>query len=167
MCIRDSSFSVFHTHTHIHTHTHTESLVHIVGKDYSLLHAAPIVSVFVLDHEGVPIPDPNEVKAQLVPEPDNRSPHLAVICTQEQIKMVTLPGFKQRRKEKVSDSMHEKILKAWIVRVKVAATPVGAHRDWNPAMVVLTSAGNLLTYSLPDLRPCYEQEEVISPSDQK
>ena len=141
--------------------------MHIVGKDYSLLHAAPIVSVFVLDHEGVPIPDPNEVKAQLVPEPDNRSPHLAVICTQEQIKMVTLPGFKQRRKEKVSDSMHEKILKAWIVRVKVAATPVGAHRDWNPAMVVLTSAGNLLTYSLPDLRPCYEQEEVISPSDQK
>ena len=137
------------------------------GKDYSLLHAAPIVAIFILDHEGVPVPDPNEVKHQLVPEPDNRSPHFAVICTQEQIKMVALPGFKQKRKEKIMDSMQEKVLKAWVIRVKVAASPVGAPRDWNPALVLLTSVGNLLTYSLPDLRPIYEQESVILPSDQK
>ena len=81
--------------------------------------------------------------------------------------MVTLPGFKQKRKEKIMDSMQEKVLKAWVIRVKVAASPVGAPRDWNPALVLLTSVGNLLTYSLPDLRPIYEQEEVILPSDQK
>ena len=71
------------------------------GKDYSLLHAAPIVGVFVLDHEGIPLPDPYEVEARTIPMPDMRHPHFAVIVSQEQIKIVSLPGMRQKRKEKV------------------------------------------------------------------
>lgn len=37
------------------------------SKDYSLVHAAPVVGVFILDHEGVPIPTPSEVANRVVP----------------------------------------------------------------------------------------------------
>lgn len=58
-----------------------------VGKDYTLLHAAPIVAVFILDHVGVPVPCPYEVENRVVPAPDMHTPHFALICTQEQLKV--------------------------------------------------------------------------------
>ena len=57
------------------------------GKDYALLHAAPVVSIFILDHSGIPIPDPYEVENHMVPAADMHQPHFAVICTQEQVKV--------------------------------------------------------------------------------
>lgn len=137
------------------------------GKDYALLHAAPIISVFILDHDGIPIPGPYEIEAHVVAAPNLRSPHFAVICTAEQVKVVSLPGMKQKRKEKVLDRLQEKVSKAWMVRVKVPAAPVGAARDWNPALAVLTSAGTFLAYSLPDLRLCFQEENLVPASDQK
>ncbi len=38
-----------------------------VGKDYSLVHAAPIVSVFVLDHDAQALPSPAEVENRVAP----------------------------------------------------------------------------------------------------
>ena len=99
--------------------------------------------------------------------PNARSPHFAVICTSEQIKVVSLPAMKQKRKEKLMDHIQEKIHKAWVVRVKVPAAPVGAARDWNPALVVLTTAGSFLAFSLPDLRLCFQETNLVSASDQK
>ncbi len=78
----------------------------LAGKDYSLLHAAPIVGVFLLDHEGIPLPDPYEVEARSIPMPDMRHPHFAVIVSQEQIKIVGLPGMRQKKKEKVRIEVH-------------------------------------------------------------
>lgn len=137
------------------------------GKDYSLVHAAPIISVFILDHDGIPIPGPYEIEAHIVASPNLRSPHLAVVCTTEQIKVVSLPSMKQKRKEKVMERLQEKINKAWIIRVKVPAAPVGVARDWNPALVVLTVAGTFLAYSLPDLRLCFQEANLVSATDQK
>lgn len=137
------------------------------GKDYSLVHAAPIVAMFVLDYDGIPIPGPYEIDARIVSTPNLRSPHFLVICTSEQVKVVSLPGMKQKRKEKVMDRLQEKIHKAWVIRVKVPAAPVGAARDWNPALAILTSAGSLLAYSLPDLKLCFQEADLVSSTDQK
>lgn len=60
------------------------------------------MGIFILDHEGVPIPDPYEVESRSIPMPDMRHPHFAVIVSQEQIKVVTLPNMRQKKKEKVS-----------------------------------------------------------------
>ena len=60
----------------------------MAGKDYSLLHAAPVVAVFILDHDGMPIPNPYEVDEKLSVQANMHSPHFAVICTQEQIKVI-------------------------------------------------------------------------------
>ena len=75
--------------------------------------------------------------------------------------------MKQKRKEKISELIQERIIKAWVVRVKVAAAPVGATRDWNPALTILTSGGNLMAYSLPDLRKCFNHNEVVAPTDHR
>jgi len=139
----------------------------LIGKDYALVHAAPIVAIFVLDYDGIPIPGPYEIESRAVPAPNLRSPHYAVICTAEQIKLISLPGMKQKRKEKVADRIHERIFKAWIVRVKVPAAPVGAPRDWNPALTVLTTSGTFLAYSLPALRLCFQQNNLLDMNDHK
>ena len=47
------------------------------------------------------------------------------------------------------------------------AAPVGAPRDWNNALVILTAIGHLLIYSLPDLRLSFHKELFVNPSDQK
>jgi len=73
-----------------------------LGKDYSLLHAAPMVAMFVLDHDGIPLPDPYEVESNSIPMPDMRHPHFSVLISQEQIKLVSLPGMRQKKKEKVT-----------------------------------------------------------------
>lgn len=138
-----------------------------LGKDYSLVHAAPVVSLFILDYDGIPIPGPYEIQARVVAAPNLRNPHYAVVCTSEQVKVVSLPGMKQKRKEKVKEHIQEKIHKAWVIRVKVPAAPVGAARDWNPALAVLTAAGTFLAYSLPDLRMCFRENTLISSLDQK
>ena len=137
------------------------------GKDYALVHAAPIVSVFFLDYDGAPIPGPYEIESRLVAAPNLRSPHYAVVVTAEQIKIISLPGMKQKRKEKVSNHIHEKIYKAWIIRVKVPTAPVGAPRDWNPALGLLTSSGTFLAFSLPDLRLCFQENGMLDMNDQK
>ena len=144
----------------------TIMIMHI-GKDYVLLHAAPILSVFILDYDGIPIPGPYEVEARLVAAPNPRSPHYAVICTSEQIKIVSLPGMRQKRKEKVTNRLHEKIQKAWIIRVKVPAAPVGAARDWNAALGIITSGGTFLVFSLPDLKLCFRENELVTSTDHK
>lgn len=138
-----------------------------LGKDYSLVHAAPIVSLFILDYDGIPIPGPYEIEGRIVAAPNLRSPHFAVICTSEQVKIVSLPGMKQKRKEKVMEHFQGKIYKAWVIRVKVPAAPVGAARDWNPALALLTVAGTFLVYSLPDLRLCFRESDLVASTDQK
>lgn len=75
--------------------------------------------------------------------------------------------MRQKKKEKISELIQERILRAWLVRVKVAAAPVGANRDWNPAVAILTSGGNLMAYSLPDLRNCFSYNELVAPNDHK
>ena len=152
-----------------------------------MLHAAPIVAVFILDHSGVPIPCPYEIENRVVPVPDMHTPHYALICTQEQLKvrymeshthtqtlslslslqLVSLPSMRQKKKEKVSELIQERIQKAWLVRIKVAAAPVRAARDWNPAVAILTNGGNLMAYSLPDLRKCFNYNELVSPTDHR
>ncbi len=138
-----------------------------VGKDYSLVHAAPVVAMFVLDYDGIPIPGPYEIEARNVAAPNLRNPHYLLVCTTEQIKIVSLPGMKQKRKEKVMDHVHEKIYKVWMIRVKVPAAPVGAARDWNPALGILTASGSFLSYSVPDLRLCFQENDLVTALDQK
>ena len=43
------------------------SVAMLAGKDYALLHGAPVVGVFILDHAGLPIPSVYEQDNQMAP----------------------------------------------------------------------------------------------------
>ena len=79
----------------------------LLGKDYTLLHQAPIVAVFILDHVGLPLASLYEVDNQIVPRellmqphpflsanlviaPVQTAPHFVVMVTEEQIKVICL-----------------------------------------------------------------------------
>lgn len=47
------------------------------------------------------------------------------------------------------------------------AAPVGVSRDWNNALVVMTTIGHVLVYSIPDIKLIYHKELYVLPSDQK
>lgn len=47
------------------------------------------------------------------------APHFGVIVTEEQIKVILLPSLKAKCKEKVMEEIHQKIRKAFLIRVKV------------------------------------------------
>lgn len=46
--------------------------------------------MFILDHDGIPIPNPYEVEQKATMAPNMHSPHYAVVVTQEQIKVASL-----------------------------------------------------------------------------
>ena len=47
--------------------TSEPSIAMLAGKDYALLHGAPVVSLFILDHVGLPIPSVYEQDNQIAP----------------------------------------------------------------------------------------------------
>ena len=51
--------------------------------------------------------------------PSMVSPHYGIIVTEEQIKIIHLPSLKLKRKEKVTNEIHERIKKAFIIRANV------------------------------------------------
>ena len=81
--------------------------------------------------------------------------------------MLTSPGMRQKRKEKLMEGHGERVHRAWLIRVKVAGASAGARRDWNPGLCLLAASGSLIVYSLPDLRMCFLQEGFIDPADHK
>ncbi|XP_065899647.1 LLGL scribble cell polarity complex component 2-like [Dysidea avara] len=139
----------------------------VLGKDYTLLHQAPIVSVFILDHVGLPLASLYEVDNEIVPPPAQTAPHFVVVVTEEQIKIALLPSLKTKKKEKVSDFLGQRIRKAFTIRVKVPGAPPKADRDWNSALLVITNLGSVLVYSLPELKQCYRMSEFLNPGDRK
>jgi hypothetical protein len=92
------------------------------------------------------------------------APHFAVIVTEEQIKVILLPSLKAKRKEKVTDEIHQRIRKAFFIRVKVLA-PADSPRDWHPALMVVTDYGTVLIYSLPTLKLCCIVKNFVDPGD--
>ena len=43
------------------------SIAMLAGKDYTLLHGAPVISVFILDNNGLPIPSGYEQDNNIAP----------------------------------------------------------------------------------------------------
>lgn len=53
----------------------------------SAQHAAPVLSVMILDGRSRPFPPPLAVKKELAPAPDTSAPHKVLICSEEQFKV--------------------------------------------------------------------------------
>ena len=58
-----------------------------LGKEIRLKHAAPVLSITVLDGQSKPFPPPLAVKKELASAPDTSAAHKVLICSEEQFKV--------------------------------------------------------------------------------
>ena len=141
------------------------TMLNPTSKQISLLHNAPVLGVILLDRSYNPLAQTHEIRNLHFPEPNLNSPTFAVIITEEQIKVLSLPNLKNRNKHKFTEeAVGQRIAKFSYIRVKVleSAKKTGPH--YSPGLLVLTHRGNLYAFTLPDLR-VRRNATLLSPHD--
>lgn len=115
-----------------------------LAKEIRLLHRAPVVYINVLDHSGFPLPDSAAVSAEKVSAADMSGHHHLLVCSEEQMKMFTLPALKSKYKEKLT-AVHG-------VKVRKVA-PIKIRRDDQSLNFLgcMLNDGNVCVFSLPAL----------------
>ncbi|GIY11100.1 lethal(2) giant larvae protein homolog 1 [Caerostris darwini] len=73
-----------------------------LGKEVQMKHQASVLGIRVVDHRGYPLPDPTDVQYQRAKPADLCGSHRVIICTEEQIKVFTLPSMKPFCKNKIT-----------------------------------------------------------------
>ncbi|GFS39958.1 lethal(2) giant larvae protein homolog 1 [Nephila pilipes] len=73
-----------------------------LGKEVQLKHQASVLGIHIVDHRGYPLPDPTDVQYQRSKPADLCGSHRVIICTEEQIKVFTLPSMKPFCKNKIT-----------------------------------------------------------------
>ncbi|KAI6653542.1 Lgl [Oopsacas minuta] len=128
------------------------TMLNATQKQISLLHNAPVVGVILLDRTYNPLAQTHEIGNLHFPEPNLNSPTYAVIITEEQIKLISLPNLKNRNKYKFTEeAVGQRISKFSYIRVKVQES-AKSRIQWSSGLLVLTQRGNLYAFTLPDLR---------------
>ena len=68
------------------------------AKEIRLKHAAPVVSLVVIDSDAYPLPDPIDVQNERA-KPPNMSGHNLIVCSEEQFKVSTCLKKKKQKKD--------------------------------------------------------------------
>lgn len=137
----------------------------LLVKEIHLKHRAPVVSICVVDHGAIPFLVPSEVqpKTQPTPEPDLSSgSHSVIICSEEQLKVFSLPSLNARDKFKLTANEGSKLRKVSYVNFR--SPSVANHVECD--LVCLTNLGETQVFSLPHLKriftaDCIRRENII------
>lgn len=123
----------------------------MLGKEIQLKHRAPVITIQVLDSQGLPLNGCKE------------APHKVLIASEEQFKMFLLPTLKPCGKYKLTAHEGARIR-------KIGFTTFFSKTDKNYSencLTCLTNQGDLAIHSLPELRrqvlqtQCMRKEDVI------
>ncbi|XP_018014313.1 lethal(2) giant larvae protein homolog 1 isoform X2 [Hyalella azteca] len=132
-----------------------------LGKEIHLKHAAPVLSVTILDGQSRPFPPPLAVKKELVKGPDTSAPHKVLICSEEQFKVFTLPQLKPFCKYKLTAIDGSRVRK-----IGFGEFVSSANKSYSePCFSVVTNQGDASVFSLPDCRrqiaaACFKREDI-------
>lgn len=127
-----------------------------LGKEIHLKHKAPVISIHIIDARGYPISDPFEEEPKgLVP------PQRVLICSEEQLKVFTLPSLKPFGKLKLTAHEGARLRKAGVARFQSRSDP--GRTEY--CLAVLSNLGEVALHSLPDLRrqmieSCLRREDI-------
>eukprot|EP00800_Vazella_pourtalesii_P022859 TRINITY_DN9060_c1_g2_i1.p1 TRINITY_DN9060_c1_g2~~TRINITY_DN9060_c1_g2_i1.p1 ORF type:complete len:1034 (+),score=226.35 TRINITY_DN9060_c1_g2_i1:89-3190(+) len=128
------------------------TMLNTTAKQISLLHNAPVVGVILLDRSYNPLAQTHEIHNLHFPEPNLNSPTYAVVVTEEQIKIISLPSLKNRNKYKFTEeAVGQRISKFSYIRVKLLES-AKSRVSYCSGLLVLTQRGNLYAFTIPDLR---------------
>ena len=127
------------------------TMLNATHKQISLLHNAPVIGVILLDRSYNCLAGAHEIRNLQFPEPNLTSPTYAIIITEEQIKLISLPNLKNRKKYKFTEeAIGQRISKYSYIRVKMHESNK-SRSQYSPGLLVLTQRGNLYAFTLPDL----------------
>ncbi|KAG8201923.1 hypothetical protein JTE90_027400 [Oedothorax gibbosus] len=119
-----------------------------LGKEVQMKHQAPVLGIRVVDHRGYPIPDPTDVHYQRSKPADLTGSHRVLICTEEQIKVFTLPSMKPFCKNKITmtEGYH-------VSKVGFSTFPNKADaKSSEHCVLCLSRSSGISLYSIPDLK---------------
>jgi len=118
-----------------------------VGKELKLKHHAPVVNIFVVDKNGVPISSIAEAETGRVCQWDMSGGHSVVISSEEQFKIFSLPGLRPRNKYKLTAVDGSRVRKLGVVEIK------DKQDQLHHCLVCLTNQGDTTIFSVPQLKP--------------
>lgn len=120
-----------------------------LAKEIRLRHGAPVVSIQVLDHVGQPLPHPLEVQHERAKAPDMTGSHYVVICSQQQLKVFSLPSLKPYHKFKLG------AYKQGVQLSNIAYASFRSKKDETYVetdAISLTTDGEMCVFTIPQLR---------------
>merc|ERR550532_640457 len=126
-----------------------------LAKEIKLLHRAPVVYMNILDHSGFPLPDLSAVAVGKESPADMSGHHHLLVCSEEQMKLFTLPSLKSKYKEKLTAVHGLKVRKAAPVKHRSD----NAHTTQN-FLACMLNDGSVCTFSLPALFRQYSHDLV-------
>lgn len=131
-----------------------------IAKEIKLRHKAPVMSIAVVDGRTRVLPDPLEVQHARAKEPQG-SNHSVVICSEEQLKIFTLPHLKAKWKYKITALNGSRIRKVAFVNFRSRSDENYSEYD----IACLNNQGELSVYSVSTLRQqleasCLRREDI-------
>ncbi|XP_032816849.2 lethal(2) giant larvae protein homolog 1 isoform X1 [Petromyzon marinus] len=172
----------------------SELAIHaLLAKEIQLMHRAPVVSVWVLDGRGRPLPEPLEASHDLARAAEMQGGHSLLIASEEQFKVFSLPKVTAKTKFKLTAHEGARVRKVALCDAWGPPGPHGPHgaasgeaagaaggggggaagqRDeWHgrSLLLCLTNLGDVHTVSVPGLRPlsrhaCVRKEDISAVS---
>ncbi|XP_065560040.1 lethal(2) giant larvae protein-like isoform X2 [Artemia franciscana] len=134
------------------------SVVATLAKEIQLRHRAPVISLSVVDGSYGAVREKGDTGASAPTEVS--IPHRLVICSEEQIKIFTLPSLRPFGKFKLTATEGARIRRTAILRF---TSSDGKHSE--NCLVCLTNLGEISILSLPDLKRqmnvnCIRREDI-------
>jgi len=135
-------------------------VVAVLAKEIKLRHKAPVMAIAVVDGRTKILPDPLEVQHARAKEPQGNN-HSVVICSEEQLKIFTLPHLKAKWKYKITAINGSRIRKVAFVNFRSRSDD--NYSECNIAC--LNNQGELSVYSVSTLRQqleasCLRREDI-------
>ncbi|XP_033745086.1 LOW QUALITY PROTEIN: LLGL scribble cell polarity complex component 2-like [Pecten maximus] len=120
----------------------------LLAKEIKLRHKAPVISIGVVDSRARTLPDPLEVQHERAKAPEMSGQHSVVICSEEQLKIFSLPQLKARWKFKLTALHGSRIRKVAFVTFRSKSDENYTEND----IACLSNQGDLSVYSIMTLR---------------
>ena len=142
-------------HVYIYTMTvptekrNESDVIAVIAKEIKLRHKAPVIHIAVVDGKSRVLPEPLEVQNERAKAADYSGPHhTVVICSEEQLKVFTLPQLKAKWKYKVTALDGSRIRKVSFINFRSKSDENYNEFD----IACLTNLGDLSVYSVASLR---------------
>ncbi|XP_052070138.1 lethal(2) giant larvae protein homolog 1-like isoform X2 [Mytilus californianus] len=142
-------------HVYIYTMTvptekrNESDVIAIIAKEIKLRHKAPVIHIAVVDGKSRVIPDALEVENERAKAADySGAHHTVIICSEEQLKIFTLPHLKAKLKYKVTALDGSRIRKVAFINFRSKSDENYNEFD----IACLTNLGDLSVHTVNSLR---------------